>query len=160
MELNNNMKPYINKGYTSSSRIAFFVMVTTIILVALLILFPKLGTAQEHEWRKPDVSSQEHFLAGNLISFTTGLLLNEGLHFKYGSYVGILAGTTAGFLKEKHDPIFDNTDLTLTIVGSILGGYLSYQINKYYGITSQERIQNKVNRFNKRSERRLKRINK
>jgi hypothetical protein len=114
--------------------------------------------AQKHEWRKPDISSQEHFLAGNMISFTAGIVLNEGLHFKYGSYVGILAGSTAGLLKEKHDPIFDNTDLALTMAGSILGGYFSYQINKYYGMTDQQRIINKINRLNKRSEKRLKRI--
>ncbi|MCK9429627.1 MAG: hypothetical protein M0R17_06445 [Candidatus Omnitrophica bacterium] len=114
--------------------------------------------AQKHEWRKPDVSSQEHFLAGNMISFTTGLLLNQGLNFKYGSYIGILAGSTVGYCKEKHDPIFDNTDLLLTITGSILGGYLSNKINKYYGLSDQERIINKINRLNKRSERRMQRI--
>ena len=113
--------------------------------------------AQKHEWRKMDVSSQEHFLAGNMISFTTGIILNDGLHFKYGSYVGILAGSTAGYLKERRDPIFDNTDLTMTIAGSILGGYLSYQINRYYGMTNQERVMKKIDKLNKRSEKRLQR---
>jgi len=125
-------------------------------IIFLFLLFNCF--AQKHEWRKPDVSSQEHFLAGNMIAFTTGILLNDGLHFKYGSYVGILVGSTAGYLKEKHDPIFDNTDLLLTITGSIFGGYLSNKINKYYGLSDQQRIMNKINRLNKRSEKRLKRI--
>lgn len=112
--------------------------------------------AQKYEWRKMDVSSQEHFLAGNMISFTTGILLNDGLHFKYGSYVGILAGSTAGYLKEKHDPIFDNTDLTMTIAGSILGGYLSYQINRYYGMSDREKMMKRINRIEKRYNKRIK----
>jgi hypothetical protein len=128
------------------------------ILFVLFFFLAVNCSAQKHEWRKTDVSSQEHFLAGNMISFTTGLLLNDGVNFKYGSYVGIFVGSTAGYLKEKHDPIFDNTDLLLTITGSIFGGYLSYQINKYYGTTDQQRIMNKINRLNKRSEKRLKRI--
>jgi glycopeptide antibiotics resistance protein len=141
-----------NSSYESSSQIAFWCMVATMLLVVLLLLFPQVAEPQNVEWRKPDISSQEHFLAGTMISYTSGYLLEQGLNMRYGYEIGLIAGGVAGYLKERSDPVFDMTDLSFTVAGSITGLLINRGIEKYYGLSDYEKVLKKIKRLEKKVE--------
>jgi hypothetical protein len=46
-----------NSSYESSTRIAFLAILSAIVLVVFMLLFPKIASPQNTEWRKPDVTS-------------------------------------------------------------------------------------------------------
>ena len=146
------MQTRYNNGYKSSAQIAFWSILSAIVLVVFMILFPKIASPQNTEWRKPDVTSQEHFLAGTMISYTSGYLLEQGFNMRYGYELGLLAGGLAGYLKERSDPVFDMTDLSFTIAGSIAGLYINKGIQKWYGLSDYEKVLKKINRLEKQAE--------
>lgn len=131
---------------------AFWSILATIAIVVFMILFPKIASPQNTEWRKPDVTSQEHFLAGTMISYTGGYILEQGLNMRYGYEVGLIAGGLAGYLKERSDPVFDLTDLSFTVVGSVAGFYINRGIQKWYGLSDYEKVLKKINRLEKQAE--------
>jgi len=141
-----------NNGYTSSSRIAFWSIVATIVIVMILLLFPKIASSQNTEWRKPDVTSQEHLLAGTMISYTSGYLLEQGFNMRYGNELGLIAGGLAGYLKERSDPVFDMTDLSFTVAGSIAGLYINKGIQKWYGLSDYQIMLKRIKRLEKKAE--------
>lgn len=127
-------------------------MVATIVIVMILLLFPKIAEPQNVEFRKPDITSQEHFLAGTMISYTSGYLLEQGFNMRYGNELGLIAGGLAGYLKERSDPVFDMTDLSFTIAGSIAGLYINKGIQRWYGLSDYEKVLKKINRLEKQAE--------
>lgn len=148
----NKMQTRQNNGYTSSSRIAFWSMVATTVIVMLLLLLPKIAEPQNVEFRKPDITSQEHLLAGTMISYTSGYLLEQGFNMRYGNELGLIAGGLAGYLKERSDPVFDLTDLSFTVAGSIAGLYINKGIQRWYGLSDYEKVLKKINRLEKQAE--------
>lgn len=142
-----------NSSYESSARIAFWSIVATSVIVMLLLLFPKIAEPQNVEFRKPDISSQEHLLAGTMISYTSGYLLEQGFNMRYGNELGLIAGGLAGYLKERSDPVFDMTDLSFTIAGSIAGLYINKGIQRWYGLSDYQIMKKKIKRLEKRAER-------
>lgn len=141
-----------NNGYKSSAQITFWSMVATTVIVMLLLLFPKIAEPQNVEWLKPDVTSQEHFLAGTMISYTSGYLLEQGFNMRYGNELGLIAGGLAGYLKERSDPVFDMTDLSFTIAGSIAGLYINKGIQKWYGLSDYQIMLKRIKILEKKAE--------
>lgn len=141
-----------NSSFKSSSRIAFWSMVATTVIVMILMLFPKIAEPQNVEFRKPDISSQEHLLAGTMISYTSGYLLEQGFNMRYGYELGLIAGGLAGYLKERSDPVFDMTDLSFTVAGSIAGLYINKGIQKWYGLSDYQIMLKRIKRLEKKAE--------
>jgi opacity protein-like surface antigen len=102
------------------------------------------------QWRKLDITSAEHFAWGSFISFTGGMILEDGFNFRYGYEAGAVIGGCVGFWKESTDYVGDWSDLTFTIAGSLAGYYVNKQIQKWYGLSTTEQLQRRIDRLNRK----------
>lgn len=85
------------------------------VVLALLIPWPALAT---------DLSGNDkklHMAASGGIAYAAGKTFDNPL-------VGILAGLTAGYVKEATDPIFSHDDLKADAIGAVVGGLLTVRI--------------------------------